>query len=109
MEEKRIKVSKGDWEFLQKAKLKEAPEFEKQLEFEKASHRQALSDEIVSLGRAVAFKKNELSTKEIVEVHHEYKDGLKPEFLLLNEIDALNSTVASLKVQLKSLEENDKA
>lgn len=89
-----------------------------QLAFDRKQTKLRKQSQLRSIERTIKFKQDQIDSKNIVEtqsIHYipdgtavrvdGYKDNLKPEFVLINEIDNLNTQAEGIKDQLKNIEE----
>ena len=103
---KEIKISEEDFKILQRVK-ETNPEDKQRIRLEtiKANKRR-----VIQFGRMIKDKKEQIKDKIYKEKSETYIDGAKPDFILQNEVEDIESHIEQLKeVTKKTQEEYDNA
>lgn len=98
-------ISAEEKKFLDMAKLKNEELHKEQLAYNMEMGIKLNEMRIEQLKRQIAFKKVEVDTKTIKETHADYKDNLKPGFMIRNEIESIEFEIMKLVDSTKKIKE----
>lgn len=99
MKTNKAKIVKTEEDFIRSAE---------QIAYERKWRKRALETDIKCMERAIAFKKMEIETGQILETMENFK-GMKPSFIIENEIDINEFNLEKKREEMKNLIEVENA
>ena len=98
-------ITAEEKKFLDMAKLKNEDLHKEQLAYNMEMGIKLNEMRIQQLKRQIDFKETEISSKTVRETHADYKDNLKPEFMIQNEIESIEFEIMKLVDSTKKIKE----
>jgi len=104
-QQKRVKITAEENKLLLRAKMQGQEDYKVQLKYAREKELRTQEVRIVQREREIEYKQSQIDSGKSLEKHDNFLDGIKPLFMLKNDLEDINADVAQMKEQIKQIKE----